>query len=44
MIQPISDEDFRRLTNFIQSEFGITLQEKRQLVTSRLSSMLTEQG
>ena len=44
MIQPISDEDFRRLTHFIQSEFGITLQEKRQLVTSRLSSMLTEQG
>ena len=44
MIQPISDEDFRRLTNFIKSEYGITLQEKRQLVTSRLSSLLTEQG
>ena len=44
MIQPISDEDFRRLTNFIKSEYGITLQEKRQLVTSRLSPLLTEQG
>ena len=44
MIQPIPDEDFRRLTNFIKSEYGITLQEKRQLVTSRLSSLLTEQG
>jgi chemotaxis protein methyltransferase CheR len=44
MIQPISDEDFRRLTSFIKSEYGITLQEKRQLVTSRLSSLLTEQG
>ena len=44
MIQPISDEDFRRLTSFIKSEYGITLQEKRQLVTSRLSSLLPEQG
>ena len=44
MIQPISDEDFRRLTSFIKSDYGITLQEKRQLVTSRLSSLLTEQG
>ncbi|MCI9241875.1 MAG: protein-glutamate O-methyltransferase CheR [Lawsonibacter sp.] len=43
-MQPISDEDFRRLTSFIKSEYGITLQEKRQLVTSRLSSLLTEQG
>lgn len=44
MIQPISDEDFRRLTSFIKSQYGITLQEKRQLVTSRLSSLLAEQG
>ena len=44
MIQTISDEDFRKLTNFIKTQYGITLQEKRQLVTSRLSSMLTEQG
>ena len=44
MIQPISDEDFRRLTTFIKSQYGITLQEKRQLVTSRLSSLLSEQG
>lgn len=44
MIQPISDEDFRKLTNFIKAEYGITLQEKRQLVTSRLSSLVAEQG
>ena len=44
MIQSISDEDFRKLTNFIKSQYGITLQQKRQLVTSRLSSMLSEQG
>ena len=44
MITAISDEDFRKLTNFIKSEYGITLQEKRQLVTSRLSSLLAEEG
>ncbi len=44
MIQTISDEDFHKLTSFIKSQYGITLQEKRQLVTSRLSSMLAEQG
>ncbi len=44
MIQPISDEDFRKLTSFIKAQYGITLDQKRQLVTSRLSTMLTEQG
>lgn len=44
MIQAISDEDFRKLTNFIKAEYGITLQEKRQLVTSRLSTLVAEQG
>lgn len=44
MITTISDEDFRKLTSFIKAQYGITLQEKRQLVTSRLSSLLTEQG
>ena len=44
MIQTISDEDFRKLTNFIKTQYGITLQEKRQLVTSRLSSLVSEQG
>lgn len=44
MIQTISDEDFNRLTNFIKAQYGITLQEKRQLVTSRLSSLVSEQG
>lgn len=44
MIQAISDEDFKRLTNFIKTQYGITLQEKRQLVTSRLSSLVADQG
>jgi len=44
MIQTISDKDFHRLVDYIKSEYGITLAQKRQLVTSRLSSMLTEEG
>ena len=44
MIQTISDDDFRKLTNFIKAEYGITLQEKRQLVTSRLSSFVSQKG
>ena len=44
MIQNISDEDFRKLTSFIKSEYGITLEAKKQLVTSRLSTLVTEQG
>ena len=44
MIQAISDEDFKKLTSFIKTQYGITLQEKRQLVTSRLSSLVEEQG
>ena len=40
----ISDDDFQRLTQFIHKEYGITLAQKRQLVTSRLSSLLAEQG
>ena len=44
MIQTISDEDFRKLTNFIKSQYGITLEAKRQLVTSRLSSLLSQKG
>ena len=44
MIQSISDKDFQRLVQFIKSKYGITLSEKRQLVTSRLSSLLSEEG
>ena len=40
----ISDDDFRRLTSFIQAHYGINLTEKRQLVSSRLSSVVSEQG
>ena len=33
----ISDNDFRRLVNFVQSTYGIDLTQKRQLITGRLS-------
>ena len=40
----ISNEDFNKLVTFIHSQYGIDLSQKRQLVTSRLSSLLTQKG
>lgn len=40
----ISDEDFNQLTKFIHQQYGINLTQKRQLVTSRLSSLLMQKG
>ncbi len=40
----ISDKDFTRLVNFVQSKYGIDLHQKRQLVTSRLSSTVKGLG
>lgn len=40
----ISDADFRRLTGFIQENYGINLTQKRQLITSRLSTSLLKLG
>lgn len=40
----ISNEDFSKLVRFIHSQYGIDLSQKRQLVTSRLSSLLTQKG
>ena len=44
MILDISDADFMRLVTFIKSNYGINLIQKRQLITSRLASLLNEQG
>lgn len=44
VITPISDGDFRRLVNFVQSKYGIDLNQKRQLITSRLSSTIKDMG
>ena len=40
----ISDADFKRMVNFIQSSYGIDLSQKKQLITSRLSPALKNLG
>ena len=40
----ISDSDFRRLANFIHSNYGIDLSQKRQLITGRLSTTIRQKG
>lgn len=40
----ITDADFTRLYTFIQSNYGIDLSKKRQLITGRLSSTLRQKG
>lgn len=40
----ISDTDFRRLANFIHSNYGIDLSQKRQLITGRLSTTIRQRG
>lgn len=40
----ISDSDFTRLVHFIQSNYGINLSQKRQLITGRLSAAVRRKG
>ena len=40
----ISDADFRRLVTFVQSNYGIDLTQKRQLITGRLSVTIKQLG
>lgn len=40
----ISDRDFQRLANFIQKNYGIDLNKKRQLITGRLSATIRQKG
>lgn len=40
----ISDSDFNRLVNFVQSNYGINLNQKRQLITGRLSTTIRQRG
>lgn len=40
----ISDEDFHKLVRFMQTNYGIDLSKKRQLISSRLSNSLRERG
>ena len=40
----ISENDFSRLVKFVQSNYGIDLSQKRQLITGRLSTPLKQRG
>lgn len=40
----ISDADFRRLADFVKSNYGIDLTKKRQLITGRLSPTIRKMG
>lgn len=40
----ISDPDFTRLVKFVQSNYGINLTQKRQLITGRLSATIKQRG
>lgn len=40
----ISDNDFRRLSNFVHTTYGIDLSQKRQLITGRLSVTIKQLG
>lgn len=43
-MQPLSDEDFRRLYTHIKKHYGIDLSKKKQLIVSRLSNTLNAEG
>ena len=40
----ISDADFAKLVRFVQSNYGIDLSQKRQLITGRLSASIRQKG
>jgi chemotaxis protein methyltransferase CheR len=40
----ISDEEFKKLVNFVYQKYGINLTKKRQLVEGRLSHTIKERG
>jgi len=43
-LMTISEPDFVRLVNFMQTNYGINLSQKRQLITGRLSSAIKKRG
>lgn len=40
----ITDNDFNRLVKFVQSNYGIDLSQKKQLITGRLSTSIKQRG
>ena len=43
-MQPLSDDDFIKLSEFTIKKYGIDLSQKRAMVESRLNSLLTTRG
>lgn len=41
---PLSQKDFRRLVSFVKANYGINLEQKHQLITGRLSNVITSMG
>lgn len=40
----ISDQDFKRMVDFVRGNYGIDLRQKRQLITSRLGGVVKSRG
>jgi chemotaxis protein methyltransferase CheR len=40
----LSNSDFQRLVRFVRHEYGINLENKQQLITSRLSNVISSRG
>lgn len=40
----LTDEDFTRMYQYIQSHYGIDLHKKKQLIVSRLTNVISLQG
>ena len=40
----LPEEDFRRLFQFVKTNYGINLEHKKQLITGRLSNVITSMG
>lgn len=40
----LADKDFNRLVSFVKSNYGINLQQKRQLIIGRLSNIILSMG
>lgn len=40
----LTDDDFRRLVDYMKSNYGINLEKKRVLIEGRLSNMVTSRG
>jgi chemotaxis protein methyltransferase CheR len=40
----LTDQEFKRITDYVHSNYGINLSQKRVLIEGRLSNLITEEG